>query len=101
MEEFRNTNYFCCVICEYDDNFRLKILTKDKSTIGVAVTMPSTPPRPPWSNWIGPFGAYKIYCENGKFVHDFLHTCFDENVALQRMTEAVGEKWTAPDNTDN
>lgn len=77
------------------------MIAKDKSTIGVAVTMPSTPPRPPWSNWIGPFGAYKIYCENGKFVHDFLHTCFDENVALQRMTEAVGEKWTAPDNTDN
>ena len=68
------------------------IMAKDKSSIGVAVTMPSE---------IKPFAAYKIYCEDGEIVHVFLHTCFDKNGALQRMTEAAGEKWTGPDSIDN
>ncbi len=68
------------------------IMAKDKSSIGVAVTMPSE---------IKPFGAYKIYCEDGKIVHAFYKTCFDKNGALQRMTEAAGEKWTGPDSIDN
>ena len=68
------------------------IMAKDKSSIGVAVTMPSE---------IKPFGAYEIYCEDGKIEHAFLGTCFDKNGALQRMTEAAGEKWTGPDSIDN
>ena len=38
---------------------------------------------------------------NGQFFHQFLHTCFKENGALQRMTEAAGETWTGPDSIDN
>lgn len=68
------------------------MFAKDKSSIGVAVTMPSD---------IKPFAAYKIYCVDGEIVHEFLHTCFDENGAMQRMTEAAGEKWTGPDSIDN
>ena len=68
------------------------IMANDKSSIGVAVTMPSE---------IKPFGAYEIYCEDGKIEHAFLGTCFDKNGALQRMTEAAGEKWTGPDSIDN
>lgn len=68
------------------------MLAKDKSSIGVAVTMPSD---------MKPFAAYKIFCVDGEIVHEFLHTCFEKNGALQRMTEAVGEKWTGPDSIDN
>ena len=68
------------------------MIAKDKSSIGVAVTMPSG---------IKPFAAYKINCVNGAVVHEFLHTCFEKNGALQRMTEAAGEKWTGPDSIDN
>lgn len=68
------------------------MLAKDKSSIGVAVTMPSD---------IKPFAAYRIYCADGEIVHEFLHTCFEENGAMQRMTEAAGEKWTGPDSIDN
>lgn len=69
------------------------MISKDKSSIGVAVT---TPP----SN-LKPFAAFKIHYVEGKIVHDFLHTCFEKNGALQRMTEAVGEIWTGPDSIDN
>ena len=68
------------------------MIAKDNSSIGVAVTMPSG---------IKPFATYKIYCVDSKIVYDFLHTCFEENGALQRMTEAAGEKWTGPDSIDN
>ena len=67
-------------------------ISGDRTAIGVAVTFPSE---------IKPFAAYKIFSANGKFIHEFLHTCFDENGALQRMTEAAGEVWTGPDSIDN
>ena len=67
-------------------------ISMDKTSIGVAVTFPSE---------IKHFAAYKIFAENGKFVYEFLYTCFEENGALQRMTEAAGETWTGPDSVDN
>ncbi len=67
-------------------------ISGDKTSIGVAVTFPSE---------IKHFAAYKIFAANGKFIHEFLHTCFDESGALQRMTEAAGEVWTGPDSIDN
>ena len=78
---------------KYGDNLVIQaLMSKDKSTLDVAITVPSGIKR---------FAAYKIYCINGKFFHEFLHTCFEENGALQRMTEAAGEKWEGPDSVDN
>jgi hypothetical protein len=68
------------------------LMSQDKSSIGVAVTFPSE---------LKNFAAYKIFSVNGQFFHQFLHTCFEENGALQRMTEAAGETWTGPDSIDN
>ena len=68
------------------------LMSKDKSSIGVAVSFPSE---------LKNYAAYKVYCINGQFYHQFLHTCFEENGALQRMTEAAGETWTGPDSIDN
>ena len=68
------------------------LMSKDKSSIGVAVSFPSE---------LKHYAAYKVFCINGQFFHQFLHTCFEENGALQRMTEAAGETWTGPDSIDN
>ena len=84
-KEFSKTKWGCCNVLD-------AMISKDKSSIGVAVTMPSP---------LKPFAAFKIHCVEGKVVHDFLHTCFEKNGALQRMTEAAGEIWTGPDSIDN
>lgn len=68
------------------------LMSKDKSSIGVAVSFPSE---------IKHYAAYKVFCINGQFFHQFLRTYFEENGALQRMTEAAGETWTGPDSIDN
>ncbi len=68
------------------------VMSADKSIIGVAVTVPSG---------LKHFAAYKITHEGGAFRHEFLHTCFTEDGALQRMTEAAGLKWEGADSIDN
>ena len=83
--EFCQSRYGVCKVIEAK-------ISGDKTSIGVAVTFPSE---------IKHFAAYKIFATNGKFIHEFLHTCFDESGALQRMTEAAGEVWTGPDSIDN
>ena len=85
-KEFSKTKWGYCNVLD-------AMISKDKSSIGVAVT---TPP----SN-LKPFAAFKIHCVEGKVVHVFLHTCFEKNGALQRMTEAAGEIWTGPESIDN
>lgn len=67
-------------------------MAKDGSSFGVAVTIPSE---------MKPYAAYKVFVVQDFYIHQFLHTCFDENGALQRMTEAAGEKWEGPDSIDN
>lgn len=67
--------------------------SKDETSIGVAVMCTR--------DKVKPFAAYKITLREGRFEHEFLHTCFDINGALQRMTEAIGEVWTGPDSIDN
>ena len=66
--------------------------SSDGTSIGVAVTFPSQ---------LKKFAAYKIVVSRNKFKHEFLHSCFEKNGALQRMTEAAGEKWEGPDSIDN
>ena len=68
------------------------VMSPDKKAIGVAITIPGGLKR---------YAAYKITHEDGEFRHVFLHTCFTEEGALQRMTEAAGEKWAGPDSIDN
>ena len=67
-------------------------MAADGSSFGVAVTFPSE---------LKPYAAYKVFVVKNVYIHQFLHTCFDENAALQRMTEAAGEKWEGPDSIDN
>ena len=68
------------------------VMSEDKKTIGVAITVPSG---------VKGFATYRITLEGGVFRHEFLHTCFTEDGALQRMTEAAGLKWEGPDSIDN
>ena len=67
-------------------------MAKDGTSFGVAVTFPSE---------IKHYAAYKVTVMGDLFAYEFLHTCFEENGALQRMTEAAGEKWEGPDSIDN
>ena len=67
-------------------------MAKDGSSFGVAVTFPSE---------LKHYAAYKVFVVKNFYIHQFLHTCFEENGALQRMTEAAGETWTGPDSIDN
>lgn len=82
---FAETNYGISNVIEAK-------MANDGSSFGVAVTFPSE---------IKHYAAYKVTINGDRYAYEFLHTCFDENGALQRMTEAAGEKWEGPDSIDN
>lgn len=82
---FAKTKYGVCNVIQ------AKMAT-DGSSFGVAVTFPSE---------LKHYAAYKVFVVKNFYIHQFLHTCFEENGALQRMTEAAGETWTGPDSIDN
>lgn len=82
---FAETNYGISSVIETK-------MAKDGSSFGVAVTFPSEIKR---------YAAYRVMVLGNLYAYEFLHTCFEKNGALQRMTEAAGEKWDGPDSIDN
>jgi hypothetical protein len=67
-------------------------ISSDGTSIGVALLTTSE---------IKPFAAFKITLSEVGFAHEFLHTCFELNGALKRMTEAIGDEWTGADSIDD